>query len=156
MSNIENNIYRNTSFSVSRKLFSSIAWKSLNVTERSVLFELLGMACDHDLTLTFETYRFSNLPGEIIATQAYLSELFGMSEEELLTTLNQLQAMQSIRFRNEEIGNLPLWKETPNTPEMAFPHAQTMKENEVIVIQINQTILGKAPETVAEVAPKIT
>lgn len=140
MFNKENQIYKNTSFSVSRKLFSSIAWKTINATERSVLFELMGIACDRKLTLTFNSHSFSISEGEIITPEAYLCEQLALKSEELHEILTRLESFNLIKFKTESIENIQLNGDEMNIPQIQFPNTLYMSNNQVIVIEINPTL----------------
>lgn len=162
MFNKENQIYKNTSFSVSRKLFSSIAWKSINATERSVLFELMGIACDRRLTLTFNSHCFPISKGEIISPEAYLCEQLSVNSEELNEILTRLESFNLIKFKTESIENIQSQGNDSNIPQIQFPNTLYMNNNQVLVIQINDTLTEDnseeencAPEPKAVVEPKV-
>lgn len=162
MFNKENQIYKNTSFSVSRKLFSSIAWKSINATERSVLFELMGIACDRKLTLTFNSHCFSISKGEIISPEAYLCEQLSVNSEELNGILTRLESFNLIKFKTESIENIQSQGNDSNIPQIQFPNTLYMNNNQVLIIQINDTLTEEIsdeencrPETKAVIEPKV-
>lgn len=140
MFNKENQIYKNTSFSISRKLFSSIAWKSINTTERSVLFEIMGLACDRKLTLTFNSYYFSISERQIITPKAYLCEQLALTSDDLHEVLCRLQLFNLIKFKTESLENIPLLDNDSKIPQIQFPNTLYLNDNTVLIIEINNTL----------------
>lgn len=142
MFNKENQIYKNTSFSISRKLFSSVAWKNLNAIERSSLFELMGIASDCKLTLTFNTHRFSISEREIIAPESFLCEQLSVTTEVLSETLKRLESFNLIKYKTDLIDNLELRTDNDTEAQIQFPNALYLNDNQVLVIEINESLLA--------------